>query len=257
MPHRSSRPCRVRTDISTRCKALSRLRTGECSASLLAAATVLYTVLPGTFPLIWNDQIPTKKSGVRDMTQDTEARRWALQRKNKGALPGIGLFIVIALISGGVSWFWLTSGRATPLKPITPNISDLTEVGEDEIAGALTTIGLPNGTLAQFQKNKDGSCRRPLAWVSLVSAPGEPPSHIRLISGSYYSPVFEVSATPVRVAIPYPAPYETGHGALSAIDVGGSTTISLLPAWRVSAQDGKTTHVVTWHPVKNCSARNG
>jgi len=65
-----------------------------------------------------------------------------------------------------------------------------------------------------------------------------------------------VSAKPVRVAIPFPAPYETGHGALTAIDVGGSATISLLPSWRVSAQDGKTTRAVTWHPVKNCSLRN-
>ena len=30
----------------------------------------------------------------------------------------------------------------------------------------------------------DGGCRRPVAWVSLVSAPGEPPSQIRLISGT-------------------------------------------------------------------------
>jgi hypothetical protein len=132
----------------------------------------------------------------------------------------------------------------------------MTEVEEQEITGALTTMGLPNTALAQYREGKDGGCRQPVAWVSLVSTPGEPPSHIRLISGTYYSPVFEVAATPVRVALPFPAPYETGRGALTAIDVGGSATISLLPAWRISAQDGRATRVVTWDPVKSCP-RNG
>jgi hypothetical protein len=190
------------------------------------------------------------------MTQDTEARRSVPQRKNQSAPPGIGLTITIAVISGVVCWFWLTSGRANPAKTTAPNVSDLTEVEEPEIAGALTTMNLSDAALALFREGKDGGCRRPFAWVSLVSAPGEPPSRIRLISGTYYSPIFQVSDTPVRVALPFPAPYETGHGALTAIDVGGSAAISLLPAWRVSAPDGKTTRAVTWHPVKNCP-RNG
>jgi hypothetical protein len=191
------------------------------------------------------------------MTQDTEARRSAPRRKNRSAPPGIGLTIAIAVISGVVCWFWLASGRANPPNPAAPNVSELTEVDEPDIADALTTMSSPNAVLAQFRQSQDGSCRRPIAWVSLVSAPGEPPSHIRLISGSYYSPNFEVSATPVRVAIPYPAPYETGHGVLTAIDVGGSATVALLPAWRVSAQDEKTSRAVIWHPVKSCNPRNG
>jgi hypothetical protein len=194
---------------------------------------------------------------VPDVTQDTEARRSAPRSKTQSALPGIGLTLAIAVIAGVVCWFWLASGRAHPLNSAAPNVSALTEVGEGEITGALTTMSLPDAALAQFREAKDGSCRRPLAWVTLVSAPGEPPSHIRLISGTYYSPVFEVSATPVRVALPFPAPYETGRGVLAAIDVGGSTAISLLPAWRVSAPDGKTARAVIWHPVKNCSPGNG
>jgi hypothetical protein len=191
-----------------------------------------------------------------DMTQDTEARRSAPRRKNQGALPGIGLTTAIAVISGIVCWFWLGSGRANPFKPTASDGSDLTEVQEPEVPGALTTMSVQNAMLAQFREGKEGGCRRPLAWISLVSTPGEPPSRIRLISGTYYSPIFEVSAVPVRVAIPFPAPYETGHGTLTVIDVGGSATISLLPAWRVSPQDGKTTRAVTWHPVKSCSPRN-
>jgi hypothetical protein len=135
-------------------------------------------------------------------------------------------------------------------------VSSLKEVEAQDIAPALTTMSLPNGSLVKYQDGKEG-CRQPLAWVSLASAPGEPPGHIRLISGAYVSPVFEVSATPVRVAIPYPAPYETGRGMLTAVDVGGGVMVALLPAWRVSAQEGKVTRPVTWTPVKNCSVRNG
>jgi hypothetical protein len=191
------------------------------------------------------------------MTQDTEARRSAPRRKSRNAPPGIGLTIAIAVISGVVCWFWLASGRGNPPKPAAPNVSELTEVDERDIEDALTTMSSQNAVLAQFRQGQDGSCRRPIAWVTLVSAPGEPPSHIRLISGSYYSPNFEVSATPVRVAVPFPAPYETGKGVLTAIDVGGGATIALLPAWRVSAQDGTTTRAVIWRPAKTCSPRNG
>jgi hypothetical protein len=167
----------------------------------------------------------------------------------------MGLTLVMTVISGIVCWFWLVAGRANPLKPTAPNVSDLTEVEERDITGALTSMNLPNAVRAQFREGKDGGCRRPLAWVSLVSAPGELPSRVRLISGNYYSPLFDVTATPVRVALPFPAPYETGRGTLSVIDVGGSANISLLPTWHVSEQDGKATHTVTWNPVKSCSPR--
>ncbi len=191
------------------------------------------------------------------MTQDTEARRSAPPRKDQSVPPGRGLTMTIAVISGVVCWFWPASGRANSPKSTALNVTDLTGVEEREVAGALTTMSVPNAMLAQFREGKDGGCRRPLAWVSLASAPGEALSNIRLIFGTCCPPAFEASATPVRGALPFPAPYETGHGALTAIDVEGSTTVSLLPAWRVSVQDGKMTHAVAWRPVKNCSPRNG
>lgn len=181
----------------------------------------------------------------------------AARRQPASAPPGIGLALATATICGVMCWFWLASGQANSLKPTAPNSSDLAEVDERELDGALTTMSASNAMLAQVRVGKDGRCRRPLAWVSVVSAPGARPSRIRLISGTYYSPVFEVSTTPVRVAMPFPAPYETGHGVLRVIDVGDRVTISLIPAWHLSPQDGKSTRAVTWHPVTSCSPRNG
>jgi len=186
------------------------------------------------------------------MAQDTEVGRLAPAGKSQSAPPGIGLTIAIAVISGVLCWFWLGAGS---LQSPANNVSDLSEVQDDEVAGALATVTLPNDALAEFKQRTDGGCRRPIAWVSLASAPGEPPSHIRLISGTYYSPLFDVSATAVRVAIPFPARYETGHGVLTAINVGGSATVALFPAWRVSAQDGRTTREVSWRAMNNCAQR--
>jgi hypothetical protein len=75
---------------------------------------------------------------------------------------------------------------------------------------------------------------------------------IRLRSGNYISPNFSLTDAPVRVALPYPAPYEAGHGTLSVIAVGGEATVSLLPPWRVVGGSGLASHEVTWHPRIRC-----
>ncbi|ACB96366.1 hypothetical protein [Beijerinckia indica] len=190
------------------------------------------------------------------MTQDSEVQRSAPRPKDRDTAPGIRLAAAIAAIFGIIYWYWLMSGGANPSSPSADGTSELAVVKDQEMTAALTTMNGPNAFLAQFQKGKDG-CRPPLAWVSLVLAPGQPPGNIRLISGDYVSPVFAVSTVPMRIAIPFPRPYETGNGTLTAIDIGGSTMIALLPAWHVSAQDGKVTRPVIWHPIKRCEQPNG
>jgi len=190
------------------------------------------------------------------MTQGTEAQYAAPRRQSASAPPGLGLATAIAVIVGTLGGWWLASGRSQPPEPDEPDVSALQEVVEPEVMDALGTMNLSDAAIAQFREGKPRGCRRPLAWVAVASLPGASPSRIRLISGNYYSPVFEVTATPVRVALPFPAPYETGHGTLTAIEVGGSASVSLLPAWRVAAQDGKLTRTVRWHPLQKCQSRD-
>jgi hypothetical protein len=189
------------------------------------------------------------------MSRETQASHSASRKKSGSVPPGVRPALAFTVMSAVVCWFWLASGRVDAARPATPEVSDLAEVTDSDIAGALTTM-VSSPTLAQYRERKDGQCRQPLAWVTLVSPQGEPPSHIRLISGTYASPTYDVSSKPIRVAIPFPAPYETGHGVLTAMDAGGATAVSLLPTWRVSARQGKTTRLVTWTPVKVCG-RNG
>ena len=190
------------------------------------------------------------------MPQYQSAQQAAPRSRPQTRPPGLGLAAAIAAISAALSGFWLMSAGAAPPRATAPGASELAEVKDAEIGAALTTLDPSNAALARFQTTKD-SCRPPLAWVSLVSPPGQPPATVRLISGEYVSPAFEVTPVPVRVAIPYPRPYETGHGAISVVDIGGSATISLLPAWQVTAKDGRVTRQVTWLPVKRCAPSNG
>jgi hypothetical protein len=129
--------------------------------------------------------------------------------------------------------------------------SELAQVDDHDMNGALSTLIGDAAFVAQFKQRVD-SCARPLAWVSLARGSAQTPAKIRLQSGSYFSPVFNVADMPTRVAIPYPAPYEAGQGALTAFDIGGSTVVALLPAWQVSERSAGTTHQVLWHPNKRC-----
>jgi len=60
----------------------------------------------------------------------------------------------------------------------------------------------------------------------------------------------------VRVAIPYPAPYEAGQGILSVL-LGGEATVALTPAWNISPKAGVTERAVTWQPSESCVHGDG
>ncbi len=159
----------------------------------------------------------------------------------------------MALLSGIACWFWALPQLATGSRPsLAPGVSELAEVAPGDIPGALATMDGANSLLAQWRQ-QDRSCSSKLAWVTIAGAPGEPPGTVRLRSGGYFSPVFTLSSTPMRVAIPYPAPYEAGRGTLSVLDAGADATVALNPAWHVSARSGGMTRVVTWRPAERCT----
>jgi hypothetical protein len=161
----------------------------------------------------------------------------------------------VALVVAILTWILLGDVTTSSAPGATEvGASQLAQVEDADLAEALTTMSGDGAFLARFKK-KAKECPSPLAWVSVVGSPGQPPSVIRLQSGPYISPLFKVSETPVRVAMPYPAPYETGHGSLMA--VGGSATIALQPAWHVNAPAGAVAHNVIWHVIDQCGLKNG
>jgi hypothetical protein len=160
------------------------------------------------------------------------------------------------VLSGFLCFYWLRSEFALATAAGGTIASNIADIADSDVTSALKTIDGPAAFLARFKERAYG-CREPLAWVSVAAAPGQPAGTIRLRSGNYFSPVFDLSATPVRVAIPYPAPYETGRGMLTVAAAGGSAIIALVPAWHVASQDGEATRVVVWHPTRHCGHQDG
>jgi hypothetical protein len=178
----------------------------------------------------------------------------AAGRETSAGLPGLLPAAVVAVLSGIGCWLWLTP--AAPPPAAAPNAGDLAEVSEQDITGALGTMAGSDAVLAQF-KQREAGCRVPLAWVTVAHAPGQPDPTVRIHSGGYMSPPFEVTATPRRIAIPYPGPYLAGHGILGVLSTGGAASIAIIPPWNLPPQPGEATHAVTWHPTTRCAKTNG
>jgi hypothetical protein len=195
------------------------------------------------------------------MQQESETRRFRTvagsQAGSQGGMPGLWPAAAMAALSAIVCWIWLASSAATDKGQTGGEavVSELAQVDVRDLADALTTMNGSDAFLAQF-KQRAGGCPQPLAWVSVARTPGQPPGTVRLRSGGYISPTFSLSDVPMRVAIPYPGPYEAGHGRLAALDAGSSATIALRPAWHISAQADGAMREVTWHPRKRCAQPN-
>ena len=197
------------------------------------------------------------------MTQDSESRPTDVTgRKRKtggggagGLLPGV----LAALISGLICWQWLipSLGTAQSADPtLGARAGNLDPVDEQDITGAIGTLSGSPEFLAGF-KDRSKACPRPLAWVSIVSEPGQPAATVRLRSGNYISPLFQLTEVPTRVAVPYPGPYERGTGTLTLVGAGAHVAVALLPVWHVVVQGTDASRNVTWHPVKKCIQPNG
>ena len=171
----------------------------------------------------------------------------------EGEASGTWAAVAVVALSGIACWFWLASamGTATPPRPAAAGaIAELAQVEPQDINGALSTMNGSPGALAQFGQ-RENRCPLPLAWVSVAGAPGQPGT-IRLKSGSYFSPIFPLGDAPVRIAIPYPAPYEAGNGMLVAMHTGGGAVIGLVPAWQVPADNSTATRQVRWPVTSRC-----
>jgi hypothetical protein len=183
----------------------------------------------------------------------------SVRKDHQSRVPGLWSSAAVAALSGVVCWIWLMSSTSISMTSEGGGegvVSELAQVDDQDVTAALTTMGGSTAFLSQFKERTTG-CPRPLAWVTLARSPGQPAGTVRLKSGSYYSPVFNLSDVPMRVAIPYPTPYETGQGTLTVMHTGGSATVALLPAWRVPAQGVAATHDVTWHSSNRCQRPNG
>ncbi len=171
-------------------------------------------------------------------------------RSKAASLPGGWWAALIAALAALLVGYWTRQGDSAPRLQGKPDSSGVAEVAQEDLPAALGTVSATQEQLAKFRAQE--ACGRRFAWVTLVRAPGQAPGRIRLQSGRYVSPVFDVLDTPVRVAIPYPAPYPTGRGVISVLGATTEAIVALTPPWRVPAQAGVEAREVTWTPAGVC-----
>jgi len=150
-----------------------------------------------------------------------------------------GLIVAGAIGSGG---FGMLSHSSEPT---------LAALAPSDIPAAMATL---DPATSQEAVADAKACRAPMAWVTLVKQAGSPDGTVRIRSGSYLSPPVRVTEVPQRIALPYPAPYATGHGVLWAVGEGSGVTVYLTPGWNVPALnggDGASINVV-WTPRNPC-----
>jgi hypothetical protein len=195
------------------------------------------------------------------MAQNTEtSQRSGTAAAKQSGSPGLLLCAVVAILVGLAFWLWLTTARSAVFQSNADGqltSSELAQVDDQDIADALKTMGGLPKFLDHFRQ-RDTGCHLPLAWVSIAKPPGQSSGTIRLRSGSYLSPIFNLTDAPVRVAVPFPSPYEMGKGQLMVLGTEATATISLVPPWLVSFSQGNmAAHNVYWRPIKQCSDTNG
>jgi hypothetical protein len=123
--------------------------------------------------------------------------------------------------------------------------SELSFVPRDQIVAAAATLTPDARPDLVEQADK---CVIPIAYVSVVSTGGE--ETVRIRSGNYVSPQLTITQTPQRIAIPWPAPYQTGRGQISIEGDTKGALVSLYPTWRIDSSG--LVENVWWVPEKHC-----
>ncbi|MBV8167557.1 MAG: hypothetical protein JO021_12245 [Alphaproteobacteria bacterium] len=149
-----------------------------------------------------------------------------------------------AAIATGVA---LPKAGSAPARGEEPILAPLAPT---EIAAALPTLD-PATTKAAVEDAKN--CKAPLGSVIVVQRPGaRPGGMIRIHSGTYVSPPIQLTNTPQRVALPYPAPYPTGRGVLSVVGDADEVWLNLMPSWFIPSLKGVTSINVHWTVTNPC-----
>lgn len=171
--------------------------------------------------------------------------------RDLGVGRGLAIALVGALLTAGVTVTALAPGRIGPVASPSAGTGEptLSQVAPSDIAGAMVTL---DPASAQQIASDAKACKVPIAWVILVKQGAGPDGMIRIRSGDYLSPPFRVTGAPQRIAVPYPAPYATGHGVLSVVGEAHGLSLFVDPVWHIETLNGAASLKVFWTPTNPC-----
>ena len=141
---------------------------------------------------------------------------------SRGTLIGIAGGLVIAGIAGAV----VLPNIVRDKPPVVGEESTLEVLIPADINAALPTLD-PGTSKAAVDDAKN--CKAPLAWVTLTQRPSGHGGMVRVRSGQYVSPPINLTTTPQRVAVLYPAPYPAGRGVLTLVGEADQVGFYLTP----------------------------
>ena len=156
------------------------------------------------------------------------------------ALTGI---LLTGIVAGGIP------GGGAP-QPASPNgTAEIATVAPADLIAAMPSLS-PITAAALISDAK--SCRTPLAYMTLSKAAGTTGGAVRIRSGVYLSPLFQVTDAPQRIALPFPAPYTAGHGQIAVEGVAPGLLLTLTPGWSAPNTQGAGIINLFWHTDKPC-----
>ena len=153
----------------------------------------------------------------------------------------------VLMVAGGLLTGSLIASSFVAGAP-TPAAFTLQQVATEDLDAASQSLV---STSAAALVDEAKSCRRPLAFLLIRStAPGT--GTVRFRSGAYVSPNLRLGFGVERIALPFPAPYEVGHGQITIENNSGGADIFLTPGFTIGAGPGTATANVHWNPKAPC-----
>ncbi len=179
------------------------------------------------------------------MQRSERAAASATEERQRKSLPNKSTLAALAggLATGAAVIAFFAGGH-----PAASNRFELTNISIEDLSAAAATLA-PNAAPGLVAGAK--SCTVPMANLIIYNEAGSGGT-IRIRSGGYLSPEFQLTNTPQRVAVPFPTPYETGAGVLNVEGNSNGAVVLLSPGWHANNVNGATAINVIWTPKKPC-----
>jgi len=158
--------------------------------------------------------------------QDRPPRQEPPRGKKPGSSRGTLIGIAGGLVIAGIAAVVVLPSLVGDKPAGVGEESTLEVLVPADINAALPTLD-PGTSKAAVDDAKN--CKVPLAWVTLTQRPSGHGGMVRVRSGQYVSPPINLTTTPQRVAVPYPAPYPAGRGVLTLVGEADQVGFYLTP----------------------------
>ena len=158
--------------------------------------------------------------------QDRPPRQEPPRGKKPGSSRGTLIGIAGGLVIAGIAAVVVLPSLVGDKPAGVGEESTLEVLVPADINAALPTLD-PGTSKTAVDDAKN--CKVPLAWVTLTQRPSGHGGMVRVRSGQYVSPPINLTTTPQRVAVPYPAPYPAGRGVLTLVGEADQVGFYLTP----------------------------